>query len=431
MHNSIPREKKLAQRILKKYSLSPPINIRELIQNYAKCVEDSLPGNADAICIMNISQPLVILARFKSETRKRFTLAHELGHLVIPWHSGMISCHTDKSDTIDETAYQVMESEANSFAAEILMPSKWLKEIVKEHEKEGIKDLIEIVAHRAEVSRSAAFFSIINHLPSGYIFHIENRELYFSSLKRSPDTNIVIPTQDFRYDINWLDKNAIRKGDYDMDAINITWWKVPKALSTEQLTKIIGESKDLAYIRQKVDAIREGAFITSFTEIVKLLPPGYVIDLRGGDYDRFFKSPTTNIGIPGFKSARDERAWFKEHADNSGDFEHLGYRYFWGHFIVKKPITQKTTDKRLSKDILRAILNDCYSDDSTRKKMTHKMNGIVGSLNNKAPNQFDEFYRLFRERLIGEKVFENIMSHKDFENFMINKISELLAKRNK
>ncbi|PGS67606.1 hypothetical protein [Bacillus thuringiensis] len=173
------------------------------------------------------------------------------------------------------------------------------------------------------------------------------------------------------------------------------------------------------------------AFVTSFAEIVKLLPSGYVIDVRGEDYQRFFKLPITNIGISGFKSAREEIAWFKENANNSGHFEHLGCHYFLGYFVVKKPTTQQTTDKRLSKDILKEILKDCYLEDSIRKKMTFKMNGIINSLNNKAPSQFEEFYRLFRERLIGEKVFERIMQHEDFEIFMINKINELIAKRNK
>ncbi|WMX57435.1 ImmA/IrrE family metallo-endopeptidase [Peribacillus sp. R9-11] len=429
MVNSIPREKKLAQRISKKYSLTPPINIRELIDKYAKCVEDSVPSNADAICIMNIERPVVFLDRFKSETRKRFTLAHELGHLIIPWHNGMISCHTDKVDMVDQTAYQIMESEANSFAAEILMPTEWLTEMVLEKEKSGLKDLMDFVAKKAEVSRSAAFFSVIKHLPSGYVFHIQNNEMYFDSFKRSPGTSIIIPSQDDKYDRKWLDEIAIKTGTYDLDSIQVKWWKVPNVLSTDQLTKIIEESKDLTYIRDKVNRLQDDAFVSSFTDLINLLPTGYIIDIKGGDYNRFFRSPNTNIGIPNFKSANDEIAWFKEHSYKSGYFKYLGYNYFWGYFVVKTPHNQKTQDKRLSKDILKAILRECYSEDSKRKKLTHKMNGIIGSLNNKAPSQFNEFYRLFQERLLGEQIFERIMQHKDFEVFMINKINELLAKR--
>ncbi|MGM0878882.1 MAG: ImmA/IrrE family metallo-endopeptidase [Bacillota bacterium] len=432
MANSITREKKLAQRLIKKYSLAPPINIRELLERYAKCVEDSLPNDADAICIMNIEEPLVILDRFKSETRKRFTLAHELGHLIIPWHSGMISCHTDKEDTINETAYQIMESEANSFAAEILMPSEWLKELVLQNEENGINDLIETLAHRAQVSRSAAFFSIIKHLPDGYVFYIRNNELNFDSVKRSPGTSVIIPTKNHNYDYNWLNQISIETGNYDLDSIDIQWWKLPKPLSTEQLTNIIEESDlDLTNIYQKINSFRNGAFVSSFNELINLLPTGYIVDLEGDDYNRLFKSPTTNIGIPNFNDIKDEIAWFNENSYKSGYFRYLDYYFFWGYFVVKTPLTNETHDKRLSKDILRAILNDCYSDKLISTKLTHKLNGIVGSLNNKAPDQFEEFYRLFKERLIGEPIFERIMQHEDFEVFIINKINELLAKRAK
>lgn len=432
MANSIPREKKLAKKLIKKYSLAPPINIRELLEKYAKCVEDALPNDADAICIMNITEPLVILDRFKSETRKRFTLAHELGHLIIPWHSGMISCHTDKEGTINESAYQIMESEANSFAAEILMPSEWLRDFVLQNEDNGINDLIETVAHIAQVSRSAAFFSIIKHLPEGYVFYIRNNELNFDSVKKSPGTSFIIPTQNHIYDYNWLDQMSIETGNYDLDSIDIHWWKLPKALSTEKLVNIIKDSDlDLTDIYQKIDSFRKGAFVSSFNDLINLLPTGYIVEFEGGDYNRLFKSPNTNIGIPNFDSIRDEIAWFNENAFKSGYFRYLGYYFFWGYFVVKTPLTNETHDKRLSKDILKAILSDSYSDGLMRTKLTHKLNGIVGSLNNKAPDKFEEFYRLFKERLIGEKIFEGIMQHEDFEVFIINKINELLAKRAK
>ncbi|WP_374004703.1 ImmA/IrrE family metallo-endopeptidase [Bacillus velezensis] len=432
MINEISRERKLAQRLIKKFDLTPPINIRELIEKYAKCVEDCLPNNADAICIMNIKEPLVVLDKAKSETRKRFTLAHELGHLIIPWHSGMISCHTENENSIDQTAYQIMENEANNFAAEILMPSSWLNEMVLEYEEQGVNDLIKIIAEKAHVSRIAAFFSIINFLPSGYVLHINNNELNFNSFKKSTGTSIIIPTRNYEHDYNWLEKNSINKGTCEIDNIFISWWKFQKCLPVEQLAVIIEESKlNLTIINKMINDTRDRAFVSSFTELIKLLPTGYIIDIRGRDYNRFFKSPNTNIGIPNFKNIDDEISWFEDNSNISGYFKTYGYYYFWGHFVVKTPHIKTTNDKRLSKDILKAILTDCYSNEEEKRKITFKLNGIVGALNNKAPNEFDEFYRLFQERLIGEQIYREIMQHKDFEVFIVNKINELLAKKDK
>ncbi|MEC1669737.1 ImmA/IrrE family metallo-endopeptidase [Bacillus mojavensis] len=432
MVESVAREKKLAQKIIKKYSLSPPVDIRNLIENYAKCEEDSLPNNADAICIMNIERPLVILDNGKSENRKRFTLAHELGHLIIPWHSGMISCHTDNQDVVDKGAYHTMEAEANSFAAEILMPSEWLKDMVTKHEEKGLVELLEIVSSEAQVSISAAFFSVINHLPNGYIFYIKSDEWYSGSLRRSQGTNIIIPKLDAEYDWRFMEKCAVDYGDYKLAPINIVWWKFPKCLTEVQLIKTIEESDDLDlnYVFNKVSSYGTGVFAASFLNIIGLLPRGYLVKIRGVDYGRLFRSPNTNISVPNFKSFEEEVYWFKKHASKSGIFEYQGYKYFWGYFVVKNPVLN-TQDKRLSKNILKDILKDCYEDAAQRQKYLYKINGIVGSLNNRAPDEFEEFYRMFKERFIGVEIFSKIVQHPDFEAFIINKVIELLERKSK
>lgn len=431
MVNKTPREKKLAQRIIKKYNLSPPVDIRNLIENYAKCVEDALPNNADAICIMNIETPLVILDRFKSPNRKRFTLAHELGHLIIPWHNGMISCHTDKDENLDGDSYQIMEAEANSFAAEILMPSEWLTRIVEEFKESGLTEILQIVSHRAEVSMSAAFFSVIHHLQPGYIFYIKNDEWFYGSLRRSKGTDIAIPSSSNEYDGDWLDSCAIAKDSISLDSITVTWWKIPQSLSETELVEIIEESTDLNlnYIFNRINSYGPGVFAASFSKLVNLLPPGYLISVSGDDYKRPFKSPDTNIAPPYYDNVKDEIHWFKEHSYKSGHNRYLGYNYVWGYFVVSAPSPNSIKDNRLSKDILRKILKDCYSTEPERLKFTHKINGIVGSLNNKAPDEFSEFYRIFKEKFIGVEIYIKITEHPEFEIFVINKIKELLAKK--
>lgn len=434
MSKSFLRVKKLAQRIIKKYSLSPPINTKELLGNYADCTEDSLPNNADAICIMNITRPLVILDRFKSENRKRFTLAHELGHLIIPWHNGMISCHTDKDENVDGDAYQLMEAEANKFAAEILMPTEWLEEMVARHEKERLTVLLEEISQKAQVSLSAAFFSVIDHLPTGYIFYIENDSWYYGSFRRSNGTNIAIPSQDDEYDRDWLDSCAIDKGTLDFDSIVVKFWKFPESLSEADLQEIIEDKgqSNFSEICQKINGSGKGVFVASFANLVPLLPQGYVIGVSKGDYERFFKAPSTNIGPPNYKNLADKIRWFKENAYKSGGFKHNEYNYIWGHFVVKVPSIAKVSDKRLSKDILKGILNDCYESQDLRDKYSRKINGIIGFLNNnKDLNDFDEFYKHFKMRFSGQEILKDIIQHSDFEAFVTNKTKELIAKRSR
>ncbi len=58
--------------------------------------------------------------------RRRFTIAHEIGHFLIPSHKGDQRCtKKDMSERRTETLVQKQETEANRFAAGILMPRPW------------------------------------------------------------------------------------------------------------------------------------------------------------------------------------------------------------------------------------------------------------------------------------------------------------------
>ncbi|MFS0864917.1 ImmA/IrrE family metallo-endopeptidase [Fredinandcohnia sp. 179-A 10B2 NHS] len=433
MVSQIPGEKKFAQQIVKKYSLSPPVDIRKLINNYATCVEDLLPNNADAICIINIEKPLIILDSLKSENRKRFTLAHELGHIIIPWHDGMISCHTDEEDVVDGNAYQTMEAEANSFAAEILMPSEWLKGVIDEHKEEGLQELLTVISEGANVSVSAAFYSLIHYLPDGYIILMENSDWYFAKFRRSKYTNILIPKQSEQYDLDWLDNCSNKKGSFNLESTNITWWKTPETLTEDKLINLLEQSStplNLNYIFEKIiNTYGNGALATSLQSLVEQLPHGYLIHLSGGDYKRTFRTPNTRVPIPDYRSAEEEINWIQEYSNTNGTFNYLGYTINWGYFVISAVAQPKKEDKRLSPDILKGIINDCYQSEADRKKYTQSINGVIGFLNNVASREFDEFYRIFKERFIGVEKYRKISQHRDFDIFVRKKIKEILSRK--
>ncbi|MBA4072793.1 MAG: hypothetical protein C0497_13295 [Gemmatimonas sp.] len=72
----------------------------------------------------------ILLAPGQESGRRRFSIAHELGHLHIPTHAAFatVPC-SDRSDgfAIDPQRRQ-REAEANQFAAELLMPFRWFSE---------------------------------------------------------------------------------------------------------------------------------------------------------------------------------------------------------------------------------------------------------------------------------------------------------------
>lgn len=74
--------------------------------------------NVDAYSKWMNGIPVIILGKDKgSAVRYRFSLAHELGHLIL--HS-----HITEEDKIDVETYKRIEDEANMFASSFLMPEK-------------------------------------------------------------------------------------------------------------------------------------------------------------------------------------------------------------------------------------------------------------------------------------------------------------------
>lgn len=85
---------------------------------YAIIIYKSIPvDGVDGVCL-NLKTadktPTVIVNADSARTRQKFTLAHELGHIIIPWHLGTFIDKVDESNGTSNTEYWVIEREANS-----------------------------------------------------------------------------------------------------------------------------------------------------------------------------------------------------------------------------------------------------------------------------------------------------------------------------
>ncbi|MBP6740190.1 MAG: ImmA/IrrE family metallo-endopeptidase [Leptospiraceae bacterium] len=168
----ILRERNLAKRIIDKHKLSVPIPIEDIIRNYATIEETSIPFNCDALCINKENgKPNIIINSGQTNNRKRFTLSHELGHIIIPWHVGNFFCHTDYTLRFEDEFYFEIEAEANKFAAELLLPHEWILSNLK-----GRIDFVEMVnlLRKANVSDWTLLIRLKEYLPPGYIIKLQN-----------------------------------------------------------------------------------------------------------------------------------------------------------------------------------------------------------------------------------------------------------------
>ena len=182
-----------AARLVQLKKLTPPIDIFDLAQEYATVHEVDFPVHVDGVCLdlkQRGKRPRILINRNLPRHRLRFTLAHELGHVLIPWHVGSIVDETEESQIDLGITYWGLEGEANRFASELLMPSKWAATILQR----ALNPVAaaESISAVAEVSFAAAMIKVQALLPKGYLFaKFIGGELAYSS--RTPGTVASMP----------------------------------------------------------------------------------------------------------------------------------------------------------------------------------------------------------------------------------------------
>ena len=165
----------IARRVIQKYRLSPPIDIETIIKEHARLSFVHIPFEGVDGISLNLKDPVnqthVIVNKSRPFVRKRFTMAHEFGHILIPWHVGMIVDRVDLVDSRVATPYWEIEEEANSFAAELLMPHSWIEELIPN--MRNLSAVQALIARECETSTLAAGIRLAQFAPSNSIFASE------------------------------------------------------------------------------------------------------------------------------------------------------------------------------------------------------------------------------------------------------------------
>lgn len=106
----------------------PPVPIEAIVASQGLFIVQSSNSSSDISGFITYenSRTIIGVNSAHSETRQRFTIAHELGHYLLHPHSNQV--HVDKRfhaqfrDSLSSKGTDKQEREANLFAAEILMP---------------------------------------------------------------------------------------------------------------------------------------------------------------------------------------------------------------------------------------------------------------------------------------------------------------------
>lgn len=114
-----------AQELLERFCVDTPEDIRLEAMAWrlkVAIVEGDLEGSAARLAVHN-SRARIRLPAWGHSGRRRFSIAHELGHLCL--HEGQLQACSE-SDFSDWHSDSSKESEANAFAAELLLPTALL-----------------------------------------------------------------------------------------------------------------------------------------------------------------------------------------------------------------------------------------------------------------------------------------------------------------
>jgi len=222
---------KLARRVVDKYGLEPPINVEKLVSERAKLVFATIPvSGVDGVClnlkVLGKEQTVIVNAQ-NPKSRQRFTLAHELGHILIPWHTGSVVDHLDPEETGGIEGYWEMEQEANAFAAELLMPSNWVKDTISK--TEDLAMVHRRVAKECDVSLHAAAIRLVNILPKNVVYAVaRDGVVEFAGRSEGTLANTMPYDRPFNPDAY----------DYAESHYTVTyagrevhWWKLPQRIS--------------------------------------------------------------------------------------------------------------------------------------------------------------------------------------------------------
>lgn len=210
-----------AELLLTRRSLTIPIDIGALATEYADLERLVWTQQCDAITVgLGEARPAMFIKAGLPRRRERFTVAHELGHVVLGWHIGDVACHPSPAISQPEVAgdlgerfrafmtFRDLEKEATTFAGALLLPRSHLERAAA---GEDMSDLLAAL-DAADMSAHAAVMTLRRHLAPGFLFHVAEAGWIDSPSTRTPPRN----------DEGGVDTDKLRRTAYDRGRVRLS-----------------------------------------------------------------------------------------------------------------------------------------------------------------------------------------------------------------
>jgi Zn-dependent peptidase ImmA (M78 family) len=156
-----------AKTLLEKFSLGkPPIDPYWLAEQLGvTIVPQQLAPDVSGMLLRNDGQQVIGVNQTHTKNRQKFTVAHELGHLLL--HRGRpLILDTDLRinyrDAVSGMATDREEIEANRFAAALLAPEEMVRASAAASPALSADELVDTLAHEFKVSMQSMSFRLMN-----------------------------------------------------------------------------------------------------------------------------------------------------------------------------------------------------------------------------------------------------------------------------
>lgn len=151
MENVTPSKK--AEQLLKKFKIVEPfVDVEALVKKMDIDLEyDDLDDEISGFLIFNEAKSTIVVNSNHHPNRQRFTIAHEIGHFELHAKTSQKELFVDRKfarDMNSSTGEIIEEKEANSFAAELLMPEKMLRSEMENSGMDFVDDVFMLVLAR-------------------------------------------------------------------------------------------------------------------------------------------------------------------------------------------------------------------------------------------------------------------------------------------
>ncbi|WP_406442505.1 ImmA/IrrE family metallo-endopeptidase [Streptomyces sp. NBC_00631] len=156
-----------AKALLEKFSLDkPPIDPYGLAKQLgATVVPQNLASDVSGMLLRNDGQQVIGINQTHTKNRRKFTVAHELGHLLLHRGRPLIldsDLRINYRDSVSSMATDREEIEANRFAAALLAPEAMVRASAARVSAPSADDLVDALAREFEISAQAMSFRLMN-----------------------------------------------------------------------------------------------------------------------------------------------------------------------------------------------------------------------------------------------------------------------------